>query len=80
MAAVAVPPVVTAPTVVVVVVRIYRMEATASMAAVVLLVTNEPVETLPMAGQVLVALRVEPPPLGGPVAVDTAAAAVVLAM
>ena len=83
MAAVAVPPVVTAPTAAVVVVGMQRMEATASMAAVVLLVMDEPVETLPMAGQVGVALRVEPAPLGGPVAVappKTAAAVVVLAM
>ena len=71
VAALAVPPVVTAPTAVVVVVRIYRMEATASMAAVVLLVIKELVETLLMAGQVVVALRAEPAPLGEPVALAT---------
>ena len=69
MAAVVVhPAVVTAPTAVVVVVQIFRMEATASMAVVVLLVIKELVETLLMAGQVVVALRAEPAPLGEPVA------------
>jgi hypothetical protein len=83
MAAVVVHPVGTAPTAAAVVVRIYRMEATAFMAALVLLVIKEPVEPLLMAGQVVVALRAEPAPLGGPVAlatptVKTAAVAVVI--
>ena len=79
-AVVVVAPVVTAPTAAVEVVRIERMEATASMAAGVLLAIETEVETLPMAEQGVVAITVEPAPLGGPVAVETAAAAVDLAM
>ncbi len=77
MAAVPVPPVVTAPTAAVVVVQMCRMEATASMAAVVLLAIKVPVETLLMAGQVAVAARVEPVPMEGPVAGKTAVVVVV---
>ncbi len=73
-------PVVTAPTAAVGVVRIEGMEATASMAVGVLLAIEIEVETLPMAEPGVVAITVAPAPLGGPVAVETAAAAVVLAM
>ncbi len=73
-------PVVTALTAAVGVVGIERMEATASMAVEVLLAIETEVETLPMAEQGVVAITVAPAPLGGPVAVKTAAAAVVLAM
>ncbi len=73
-------PAVTAPTAAVGVVRIERMEATASMAVGVLLAIEIEVETLPMAEQGVVAITVEPAPLGAPVAVKTAAVAVVLAM
>ncbi len=73
-------PVVTAPTAAVAAVGIERMEATASMAVEVLLAIEIEVETLPMAEPGVVAITVDPAPLGGPVAVETAAAAVVLAM
>ncbi len=74
-------PVVTAPTAAVGVVRIERMEATASMAVGVLLAIEIEVATLPMAEPGVAAITVAPAPLGGPVvAGDTAAVAVVLAM
>ncbi len=74
-------PVVTAPTAAEGVVRIERMEATASMAVGVLLAIEIEVETPPMVEPGGVAITVEPAPLGGTVAVlETAAAAVVLAM
>ncbi len=80
MAAVEVAPAVTAPTAAVGVVRIIRMEATAPMAVGVPLVIQKEVETLPMAEQEAVVVAVEAAPLGGAVAVVTAAAAAVLAM
>ena len=78
MAAAPVPPGATAPTAAVVVVQIQPMEATASMAALVLLVMEIPVETLPMGVQVAAAAHVEPAPLGGPVAVALQKTAVVV--
>ncbi len=80
MAAVPVPPVVTAPTAAVGVVRIERMEATASMAVGVLLAIEIEVETLPMEEPGVAAITVAPAPLGAPVAGETVAAVVVLAM
>ena len=74
----AVPVVVSAPTAAVVVVQINRMEATAPTAAVVLLVMAQPVEALIMAGQVVVAARVEQAPMGGPVALTLKTAVVVV--
>ena len=50
------------------------------MAVGVLLVIQKEVETLPMAEQGVVAIIVEAAPSGGAVAVETAAAVVVLAM
>ncbi len=78
MAAVAA--VVTAPTAAGVVVGMHRMEATASMAVGALLAMEREVETLPMAEQGVVVVAVEAAPLGGAVAVKTAAAGVALAM
>ena len=70
----------TAPTAAVGVLGMVMMGAAASMAVGVVLATVEEVETPPMAEPGGVAITVAPAPLGGPVAVETAAAAAVLAM